>query len=650
MTGTSDDQDLDGRIEGTLEAFAAGDVELGDVATRIQDWLIGGSVTRDAVDRVLRDAARRGSLTEEAYRRLASLTEHTASAEEPLVSAETLMRKETVPLSTQPAHTKYRASTGTPQDSTYPSVPDAQAAGEREVPASAGSVLKGQYRLERQLGVGGMGIVYLARDLEHERVAQEEQFVAVKVLRSEYRQQPDLVRALFEEVRKTKELAHPNIVSVFNCQQDGPDVFVTMQYLEGMTLDRLLDQGFARGLPWDRARAIIEGIGRGLAHAHDNGVIHCDLKPSNVFITLSGTVKLLDFGIARATRGVRGQRFDTGTLHGLTVEYACPEAIRAWRDDNSDAWSKYRPTVCDDIYSFGCVVYEMLTGERPFSADDAELARQKSSTCAPIRGLSRRQNNAISHALAFDRDRRTNRVEDFLQALRLTPGARPLLETINRAVSVSGGRPGSGLRGIVVIAATLAVAAIGVGLFRSNAFDRGRQSPAATAPAPSVQSSPRAGAPTPLPIVAESPNQSAAADPASIACGPGTNDERMIRALESGRRRAALIVKGNAPNGAQLDNLEALVRANDCVTALAARGVVSPEAEKFRHDIEELLSNNSTRRSAPKLPPLATAVTNSAPAVPKDSSHKRCDSILERAQLGESLSEEEQSYIAQKCQ
>jgi serine/threonine protein kinase len=143
-----------------------------------------------------------------------------------------------------------------------------------------------------------MGVVYFAGD-EH---VKGEHF-AVKVLQNNIRANQESLGLLREEVRKTRALAHPNIVGVYSLNVDRDDVFVLMEYLEGKTLQDLLDQDFGRGMRFDRAWPLIEGIGAGLAYAHDHSIIHGDLKPSNVFVTTSGKPKLLDFGIARATRG-----------------------------------------------------------------------------------------------------------------------------------------------------------------------------------------------------------------------------------------------------------------------------------------------------------------------------------------------------------
>src|ERR1700733_748434 len=318
--------------------------------------------------------------------------------------------------------TVMRAPTRPDAGTSPPSPPGGQntAAGVAE-----GATLKNRYLLAKRLGAGGMGVVFRARDLEEQRIGGEEHYVAIKVLQPAFREHPDALRSLYEEVRKTRELAHPNIVGVYDCQQDGEHVFMTMQYLEGKTLEVLLDDDFARGMPWERARPIIEGMGSALAYAHDRGVIHCDFKPSNVFITLSGVAKVLDFGIARAVRGGQ-RRFDPGALGALTPAYASAEMIRSWQHEagQGEVAASGRPDPRDDIFALACVVFELLTGQHPFDRRDAEQARREHLVCPHVPGLTARQNNAIAQAMAFDRERRSARVEEFMRELLSAAPAR----------------------------------------------------------------------------------------------------------------------------------------------------------------------------------------------------------------------------------
>jgi serine/threonine protein kinase len=261
----------------------------------------------------------------------------------------------------------------------------------------AGQLIGGRYRIERELGEGGMGVVYLAAD---EQVPGER--FAVKVLKEDLH--PEALALLSEEVRRTRKLSHPNIVDVHSVNVDGQRLYVLMEFLEGKSLDRLLDEEFGRGMPFSHAWPIIEDVGAALGNAHDHNVIHSDLKPANVFLTTSGRTKLLDFGIARVSRGPLLQA--RSGPRALTPAYASCEMLKGKEADRRD-----------DVYSFACVIYEMLCGERPFAELTALEAREDAARMPPLEGLSREQNAALARGLAFDREQRTASVEQLLQGL-----------------------------------------------------------------------------------------------------------------------------------------------------------------------------------------------------------------------------------------
>ena len=273
---------------------------------------------------------------------------------------------------------------------------------------AVGQLIGGRYRIERELGEGGMGVVYLATD---DQVPGER--FAVKVLKEEPR--PEALALLCEEVHKTRKLSHPNIVDVHSVNVDGQTLYVLMEYLEGKSLDKLLDEEFGRGMSFSHAWPIIEDVGAALGNAHDHNVIHSDLKPANLFVTTSGRTKLLDFGIARVSRGPL-LHARTGPL-ALTPGYASCEMLEGKEADRRD-----------DIYSFACVIYEMLCGDRPFGELTALEAREAGTKVPPLEGLSREQNAALARALAFDREDRTSSVEVLLEALAAdhTPHRRPI--------------------------------------------------------------------------------------------------------------------------------------------------------------------------------------------------------------------------------
>ncbi len=208
----------------------------------------------------------------------------------------------------------------------------------------------GRYEILEEIGRGAMGIVYRARDPNIERV------VALKVLRPELCADPRFRELFSREARAAGQLVHPNIVTVYDAAQDGDTVFLVMEFLEGITLARLLAQEGA--LPACHAVEICLQICDALYYAHQCGIVHRDVKPSNVMLTSRmgrEIVKLTDFGIAKAFRStMRGTDRTRSGLIG-TADYMSPEQSRGDPVDHRS-----------DLYSLGVVLYEMLTGHVPF--------------------------------------------------------------------------------------------------------------------------------------------------------------------------------------------------------------------------------------------------------------------------------------------
>jgi beta-lactam-binding protein with PASTA domain/predicted Ser/Thr protein kinase len=213
-------------------------------------------------------------------------------------------------------------------------------------------IFNGRYELHRRLGRGGMAEVYLARDQLLDRP------VAVKVLFPALATDQGFVERFRREAQAAANLQHPNIVSVFDWGEANGTYFIVMEYVEGMTLAELLrDEG---RLHPDRAAEITADIAAALGFAHRNRVVHRDVKPGNVLITRDGGVKVADFGIARALTDSSDQNLTkTGSVMG-TATYFSPEQARGAAVDPRS-----------DIYSLGCVLYEMTTGHPPFTGENA---------------------------------------------------------------------------------------------------------------------------------------------------------------------------------------------------------------------------------------------------------------------------------------
>ncbi|MEN8801796.1 MAG: serine/threonine-protein kinase, partial [Thiogranum sp.] len=250
--------------------------------------------------------------------------------------------------------------------------------------------------------------VYKALDRRKLEANDRYPYVAVKVLNVEFRAHPDSLIALQREAKKSQSLAHPNIVRVHDFDRDGATVYMTMEYLPGESLAQLLRAPGFKGFPWDEAMRILECIANALIFAHNNGIIHADFKPANVILTDKGEVKVIDFGIARAFKrpddsDMEATRFDPGSLGALTPTYASPEMLE-----------QQEPDPRDDVYALACIAYEMLTGRHPFGRIQATEARDGGLQPERKKNLNRRQSKALKAALAFDREKRTPNVQQFL--------------------------------------------------------------------------------------------------------------------------------------------------------------------------------------------------------------------------------------------
>ena len=287
---------------------------------------------------------------------------------------------------------------------------DAPAKSESERIKGVGDTLNGRFVLEECLGFGGMGMVYKALDLRKREASDRKPYIAIKVLNVQFRGHPKSLIALQREAKKAQSLAHPNIVTVYDFDRDGAMVYLTMELLSGRSLQNLLHAPDFKGLSFAEALPIITGMAKALAHAHERGFVHCDLKPANVYLTDTGDVKVIDFGIARAFRkseeDLEATVFDPGSLGGMTPTYASAEMLEH-RD----------PDPRDDIYALGCITYELLTGHHPFNRLPATQARSAGLKLQRPKDLGHRQWQALREALAFDREKRTLTVPKFLHGI-----------------------------------------------------------------------------------------------------------------------------------------------------------------------------------------------------------------------------------------
>jgi hypothetical protein len=445
-----------------------------------------------------------------------------------------------------------------------------------------GDVLNDRFVLEERVGSGGMSTVYKALDRRKLEADDRNPYVAVKVLNLEFRSHPQSLMALQREAKKSQSLAHPNIVRVYDFDRDGATVYMTMEYLSGKSLAQILRAPDFKGMPQDQAVAVLEQIADALKFAHDNGIVHADFKPANVFLTDSGQVKVIDFGIARAFQrpdqvDMEATRFDPGSLGALTPTYASPEMLEHQEVDPRD-----------DVYALGCIAYEMLTGRHPFGRMQATEARDGGLQPERRKGMTRRQWKAIRSALAFDRERRTPTVRQFCDDVRCGGVlSSPLARVAGAAASV-----------LVVVGATV--------YYYSTASEPALQVAALNEPAVPDSDFGTVEIPEPLQAAAEEKTPTVAPSlPTSVAVAAvekqpaGKRDDTLVRATQREPIKPAPADLRALSIGAVLPVLDRLPCAALNATLsdgnLSVQGYVSPQFDVKRLE-RELLSLPGARQ------------------------------------------------------
>jgi len=275
-----------------------------------------------------------------------------------------------------------------------------------------GVTLKDRFVLLEKLGQGGMGVVFKAKDLLKVEAQDKDPYVAIKVLTDAFKKYSGSFIALQREASKAQRLAHPNIATVYDFDRDGNTVFMTMEYLQGKPLNQLIKEINKKPLKLDQALHIIEELSSGLSYAHEKFLIHSDFKPGNCFLLNDGHVKLLDFGIARASTQTDEERentmFDPAKLSAVTPAYATPEMFAGMNPDPRD-----------DIYGLACVAYQLLAGgKHPYNKVASPKIKELGIKPKPIKGLNRRQQKTLMKALTVVREDRIDEVEKFADGMR----------------------------------------------------------------------------------------------------------------------------------------------------------------------------------------------------------------------------------------
>jgi len=265
----------------------------------------------------------------------------------------------------------------------------------------------GAYEILTPIGTGGMGEVYRARDT---RLGRD---VAIKVVTDRLMTDPDVLARFEREAHAIAALSHPNIVALYDVGRDNGAAFAVMELLDGESLDRRLATA---DLPWRTALSIAAAVTDGLSSAHARGIVHRDLKPGNIFIVRDGLVKIVDFGLATDAASQRASGVTTETAPGVifgTVGYMSPEQVRGEPADHRS-----------DIFSLGCVLYEMLARQRPFRGDTAPeafaaiLRDQPRDLAVRGSGIPVRVEALVRRCLEKNPDHRFQSARDLAFALR----------------------------------------------------------------------------------------------------------------------------------------------------------------------------------------------------------------------------------------
>jgi serine/threonine protein kinase len=265
-------------------------------------------------------------------------------------------------------------------------------------PLGPGSVLCDRFILERVVGSGGTAVVFQARDMTSCDVAASNIRVALKIPRTDRGDRLRAAARLHHEFEQARKLSHPNIVRVFDLHEHGASRFMTMELIEGRLLSTIVRDWTM--LPRALANKILRSCALALDHAHEHDVVHGDFKPGNVFLTREEDVKIVDFGASAALSG-GSSRIPAGT-----PAYASPQVLSGETPDRRD-----------DVFSFACVAYELLTGQHPFQHRSSLEARDAGLTPARAWNLSAPQWLALLSALAWDREQRPAEMLTLLDSL-----------------------------------------------------------------------------------------------------------------------------------------------------------------------------------------------------------------------------------------
>jgi serine/threonine protein kinase len=489
----------------------------------------------------------------------------------------------------------------------------------RTVASEAAIVIDNRYVLERRLGGGGMGVVYRARDKLMERHHDRDPYVALKLISDAMRNDAEMRTLLQRECSRAQKLSHPNIIRVFyfGCDEKIDADYLTMELLLGEPLEHLIRDN-PSGIPWQRSSRLIDQLCSGLTYAHAQGIVHSDIKPSNLFMTDASMLKILDFGIAAPLRSAETRSAETQAnprhLRAVSMRYSSLEMHLGLDADPRD-----------DVYSAACVIYELLTGRHPFGELTTPRAAEENLKPKLVASLGKVQNRALAKALNFRRSERTASIEELKNGLLAAPS--PMSKVGIRYAAAA-----------LLIAAVVAVASV--------ALRRGVPDSAENAAIPIAASPVTAPAPiaTPTQVVTPSPGRSVTqvdsnAQKRQNGSAPSTQSDAPEHwtAIRTKMPPLALVIDQTfVPAG---------------IDGKPPPLIAVQEAPVVETKPPPVVASTSPTPRLKVIPAgsAAPAAKATSPSAAKKFD-KRCASIDERIQLGDSISEQERSFYAENCQ
>jgi len=294
-----------------------------------------------------------------------------------------------------------------------------------------GTVLKKRFLLTSLIATGGTSYIYKARDLLASMSTAESREIVLKVTRHSLHDSTSPSEIALHEALTTRNLAHPNIVQVYDYDCDSNYCFVTMEYLTGESLSRRLQRSVKNKLSYKQAMRIAIPTAGALHYAHSQGVVHTDIKPGNIILATDGQVKVIDFGTARPNSHARRtpKQANEASYSGFTPAYASPQTLR-----------DQPATASDDVYSFACTLYEMLAGHLPYNRVTADAAEQKHLRPERLKAVNIWQWFVLKKALSFRQKARYSDISHFMRSFTraryIWSGLAVLLLTLSLSVYI----------------------------------------------------------------------------------------------------------------------------------------------------------------------------------------------------------------------